>query len=150
VSSSHAAAAPVAREDVRSEGSYIDTTSEGEQEYLIDSSGNYSLDEEGRPIPLHRAARSSETEESYDPGSYDAQAARYGATVLPEAPSVPATSAQAMASYAPTSSQEVRRPSYEGGAYEGWESLQPRHHHPTRLSDVLEEEEERSSRRTGE
>ena len=33
--------------------------------------------------------------------------------------------------------------------YEGYQQYVPRHHHPTRLSDVLEEEEERSSRRTG-
>ncbi|KAI1176420.1 hypothetical protein F4777DRAFT_597737 [Nemania sp. FL0916] len=36
-------------------------------------------------------------------------------------------------------------PDYSGGGYSatGWEEM-PRHHHPTRLSDVLEEEEERS------
>ncbi|KAI0143811.1 hypothetical protein GGR57DRAFT_518122 [Xylariaceae sp. FL1272] len=35
---------------------------------------------------------------------------------------------------------------YSGSGYSapGWEEMQPRHHHPTRLSDVLEEEEERS------
>ncbi|KAI1329979.1 hypothetical protein F5Y16DRAFT_416584 [Xylariaceae sp. FL0255] len=32
-------------------------------------------------------------------------------------------------------------PDYSGSGYQDWE---PRHHHPTRLSDVLEEEEERS------
>ncbi|KAI0393392.1 hypothetical protein F5Y17DRAFT_458962 [Xylariaceae sp. FL0594] len=37
-------------------------------------------------------------------------------------------------------------PDYSGSGYSasGWEEMQPRHHHPTRLSDVLEEEEERS------
>lgn len=34
---------------------------------------------------------------------------------------------------------------YTGAGYgSGWESL-PRHHHPTRLSDVIEEEESRTS-----
>jgi hypothetical protein len=40
-------------------------------------------------------------------------------------------------------------PDYEGEGFEGYQQYVPRHHHPTRLSDVLEEEEERSSRRTG-
>ncbi|KAI0476246.1 hypothetical protein GGR56DRAFT_461419 [Xylariaceae sp. FL0804] len=38
-------------------------------------------------------------------------------------------------------------PDYSGSGYSvpGWDEMQnPRHHHPTRLSDVLEEEEERS------
>jgi hypothetical protein len=160
---------PTAREDVRSDASYI---SEGD-DY---SQPNYPFDESGRPIQYSGRVQSAETDDSYDVGAdvrreqelaaqygtgggqyessggqYGSGGGEYGASMLPpEAPSVPATSAQAMASYAPTSSQEARRPSYEGGAYEGWESLQTRHHHPTRLSDVLEEEEERSSRRTGE
>lgn len=78
----------------------------------------------------------------------------------PEAPAAPSTSAQAMATYTPTAATTLPdtsgglRPDYEGSGYGGgstWETLMPtRHHHPTRLSDVLEEEEERSSRRTGE
>ncbi|KAI1496320.1 hypothetical protein F5X99DRAFT_76010 [Biscogniauxia marginata] len=42
--------------------------------------------------------------------------------------------------------QYPSEPDYSGSGYSapGWEELQPRHHHPTRLSDVLEEEEERS------
>ncbi|KAI7312984.1 hypothetical protein KC315_g11816, partial [Hortaea werneckii] len=80
-----------------------------------------------------------------------------GGEVLPEAPTVPSTSAQAMADYHPTSGEESQSP-YEGQAYGsgsgsgGWEhlrSVSTAHHHPTRLSDVLEEDEERSSRRTG-
>ncbi|KAI5921175.1 hypothetical protein F4810DRAFT_712800 [Camillea tinctor] len=42
--------------------------------------------------------------------------------------------------------QYPSEPDYSGSGYSapGWEEMQPRHHHPTRLSDVLEEEEERS------
>ncbi|KAK4893389.1 hypothetical protein LTR27_008285 [Elasticomyces elasticus] len=71
--------------------------------------------------------------------------------LLPEAPSVPSTSAQAMATYTPTTGgPPTSGPDYEGSGYGGWDAVQTtRHHHPTRLSDVLEEEEERSSRRTG-
>ena len=152
--------APAAREDVRSDASYI---SEGD-EY---SQPNYPFDDSGRPIQYSGRVQSAETDDSYDVGAdvrreqelaaqYGSSSAQYssslhGSGLPPEAPSVPATSAQAMATYGATSSQEQRRPSYEGAAYEGWDTLQTtRHHHPTRLSDVLEEEEERSSRRTGE
>ena len=84
-------------------------------------------------------------------------AARYGSQAvygspqhqqaMPEAPSAPATSAQAMGTYTPTTG--AGRPDYEGQGYQGWDTLATRHHHPTRLSDVLEEEEDRSSRRMG-
>lgn len=57
-----------------------------------------------------------------------------------EAPSLPPTSAQAIAERVYAEPVD-----YEGGGYEGWTS---RHHHPTRLSDVLEEDER--SRTTGE
>ncbi|KAI0422963.1 hypothetical protein F5X98DRAFT_360097 [Xylaria grammica] len=45
----------------------------------------------------------------------------------------------------PQQPQYSSAPDYSGSGYSttGWEEL-PRHHHPTRLSDVLEEEEERS------
>ncbi|KAI1120011.1 hypothetical protein F5Y10DRAFT_273493 [Nemania abortiva] len=45
----------------------------------------------------------------------------------------------------PQQPQYSSAPDYTGSGYSatGWEEL-PRHHHPTRLSDVLEEEEERS------
>lgn len=89
--------------------------------------------------------------------------ARYGgdAPVPPEAPSAPPVSSAAgptvhVSSYAPTTTAghetppHEDNPDYEGAGYTGWENLGARHHHPTRLSDVLEEEEERSSRRTAE
>ncbi|KAI3341037.1 hypothetical protein F4824DRAFT_486904 [Ustulina deusta] len=45
----------------------------------------------------------------------------------------------------PQQSQYSSAPDYTGSGYSavGWEEI-PQHHHPTRLSDVLEEEEERS------
>lgn len=170
--SARTGAAPVNRQDVRSEGSYVE--SEGED-----------------PDDLGRRLQTNES----DDGVYDTEAdirrerelaARYGRTqmggaqqygsaigggsLLPDAPSppsVPATSAQAMAGYSPTATNTSTtvgggRPDYSGTGYGddyghvdddgyGDGSLQAtRHHHPTRLSDVLEEEEDRSSRRTGE
>ncbi|GAB7359810.1 hypothetical protein MBLNU230_g6979t1 [Neophaeotheca triangularis] len=89
-------------------------------------------------------------------------AARYGTSqqqaqrnmpFAPDAPTIPSTSAEAMQSYSPPTSgagdDGSLGPDYEGQGYGGWETLQTRHHHPTRLSDVLEEDDdERSSRAT--
>ena len=150
-------APPINREEVRSEVSYVDTISEGDTEYAIDSGGNIQRDDQGRPIVFRRRVQSNETDDSYDTEAdvrhEQELGAQYGSgsgSILPEAPSDPAPSAQAMAHYTPTTSGAAQpsRPDYEGAAYGGWEALQTRHHHPTRLSDVLEEEEERSSRRT--
>lgn len=189
-SSSHGAARqapPAPREDLQSEASYVDTISEGDTEYAIDGAGNIRYDDQGRPIVFRRpqrrrGPRSQISEDDYgdealphererdDPGSYGAgysetpggSAHGLGTEVLPEAPSVPSTSAQAMASYQPTSGggasggggggggAQGLQPQYGGEGYGSWDALQTRHHHPTRLSDVLEEEEDRSSRRTGE
>ena len=167
-SSSHGAAsagagqpAPPTGEEVRSEGSYVDDTlSEGDTDYAYDAAGNIRQDEQGRPIVFRRrVVPPNEADDGYDTEAdvrrEQELAAQYAGGIMPEAPSVPATSAQAMASYAPTTTTggavQQSRPDYEGGGYSGWESLQTtRHHHPTRLSDVLEEEEERSSRRTAE
>lgn len=46
--------------------------------------------------------------------------------------------------------QQQQQPDYAGGGYAvpGWETM-PRHHHPTRLSDVLEEDETRSRTSAG-
>ncbi|KAL1884217.1 hypothetical protein VTK73DRAFT_5353 [Phialemonium thermophilum] len=46
-------------------------------------------------------------------------------------------------SYPPSSSHWAPEYAGEGYAAPGWETM-PRHHHPTRLSDVIEEEDERS------
>ncbi|KAK4555200.1 hypothetical protein LTR86_007496 [Recurvomyces mirabilis] len=149
------------REDVRSEGSYVETISEGDTEYAIDAAGNIQHDEQGRPIVFRRRLQSpgEESEDAYDEDAIRHErehAARYGQTYvptgqdMPEAPSVPATSAQAVATYTPTTGAPSSGPDYEGSGYGGWDAVQTtRHHHPTRLSDVLEEDEDRSSRHTG-
>jgi hypothetical protein len=107
-------------QEVRSEGSYV--TSEGDTEYAIDPSGNIRRDVHGQPIVFNRRAEGSDDEEA----DFDTEGV--------EAPEVPG---------------DGEHPDYEGQGFEGYQQYVPRHHHPTRLSDVLEEEEERSSRRTG-
>ncbi|KAK5133444.1 hypothetical protein LTR08_007686 [Meristemomyces frigidus] len=154
---------PTQREDVRSEPSYVDTVSEGDTEYALDPAGNIRHDDQGRAI-VYRRRGHSEASDEYDEEAIRHErelAARYGSQAgyggpqqqqaqqaMPEAPSAPATSAQAMETYTPTTG--AGGPDYEGQGYQGWDTLATRHHHPTRLSDVLEEEEERSSRRMGE
>ena len=176
-----------ARDGGPSEGSYIDTVSEGDTEYAVDAAGNIRRDATGRPLPyrqqhqqqpgLTRVRGQSGASDDYDTAAdvrrEQELAARYGHrtggggggddSAPPEAPSAPPTSAAAMAGYDPATSnatataaaaashhQQDEEPNYEGEGYDEWEPLQAsRHRHPTRLSDVLEEEEERSSRRTG-
>ena len=151
------------RSQPRSEAeSYIST------EYELDHTGSFRLDSHGNKIPyvarpqparseVRSEARSEDSEDDYDTEQAVRRerelAAQYGGGMVPEAPSVPSTSAAAMAAgYVPTTGAE--EPDYEGAGYEDYQQqvpyqMQGRHHHPTRLSDVLEEEEERSSRRTG-
>lgn len=110
----------------QSEGGY----SEGE--YLIDAQGKFVRDARGRKIPYPGTPGDDES---------DSGAEEY------ETPS-----AQAGVSYPPSASQSQwsGQPDYSGSDYAapGWETM-PRHHHPTRLSDVLEEDETRSRTSAG-
>jgi len=139
--------------------SYV--TSEGDNEYSTEQPPGYRHGPHQSTITEEEVG--DEEEDDYDTAAdvrREAEiAARYrnpiigtggGAQLLPEAPTIPATSAQAMASYEPSPppSQALPGPDYEGQGYGEWDNLRTAHHHPTRLSDVLEEEDERSSRRT--
>lgn len=104
----------------QSEGGY----SEGE--YLIDAHGNFIRDSRGDKILYPGTPGDDES---------DSGAEEY------ETPSQ-----QPGVSYPPSASHQWSgQPDYSGSGYTapGWETL-PRHHHPTRLSDVLEEDETRS------
>jgi len=156
--------------DSRSEVSYISSISGSpETEYEIGSpTGNLRHDAQGRPV-VHLPSERRGTLETEGSDDYDTEAdlarerehaAHYGA-----GRSLPATSAEAMASMtastgpgagpspAAAAMDDVRRaqrqedpssPDYSGEGYgSSWSGLRE-HHHPTRLSDVMEEEEERS------
>lgn len=131
-------------------------------EYEIDSHGNLRLDTQGRPVIFHSTNTYANTQQPQTPSrprgttseesdDYDLAAdiaherelsARYGG--IPAAPSPPPTSVAS-----PSSGYAAAGPAdYEGQGFGGWEAVQSRHHHPTRLSDVLEEDER--SRTTGE
>ncbi|KAH7126718.1 hypothetical protein B0J11DRAFT_549597 [Dendryphion nanum] len=119
--------------------SHGEETSEGEEEYAIDESGNFILDEAGHRVP-YRSLRQRDSDE------YDVQEdrrrelehlQRYG------------TAPQSMSGYTATTSAgsgynqgytTANAPDYSGSDYPD-EWAQVRHHHPTRLSDVLEEDE---------
>lgn len=120
-----------------SEGGY----SEGE--YVIDAHGNLIRDARGDKVP-------------YRPGTPGDDDSDSGAEEY-ETPSAQ----QPGVSYPPSSSpwsgpgsypgqQQQQQPDYGGAGYAvpGWETM-PRHHHPTRLSDVLEEDETRSRTSAG-
>tara|TARA_R110002003_G_scaffold288_11_gene18423 strand:- start:10034 stop:11299 length:1266 start_codon:yes stop_codon:yes gene_type:complete len=127
-------------EDERSYVTSHGETSEGEEEeYAIDERGHYMLDESGHRIPF-RSIRSPVSDE------YDVQEdrrrelehlQRYG------------TAATSSGGYATTSGAgpshgagyaTAGQPDYSGDGY-GDEWVGMRHHHPTRLSDVPEEDE---------
>ncbi|KAF1974379.1 hypothetical protein BU23DRAFT_461589, partial [Bimuria novae-zelandiae CBS 107.79] len=114
-------------------------TSEGEEEYAIDEYGNYVLDASGRRVPF-RALRQQDSDE------YDVQEdrrreiehlQRYGSATTD--PSRYATTSSAGPGYS-GGFQTSNAPDYSGSGY-GSEWTGMRHHHPTRLSDVMEEDE---------
>jgi hypothetical protein len=120
------------------EQSYVTSQAESEAdiEYALDERGNFIRDDSGRRIPF-RSLQSPVSDE------YDVEDARrrelehlqhYGTTATSQGGY--ATSSGAGSSQQPAGG----RPDYSGDGY-GDEWVGMRHHHPTRLSDVPEEDE---------
>jgi len=146
--------------DLGSRPSFESNTTEG-TEYEMDEHGVVRRDAQGRPVVYRNTSRGANqnasivSSEEYDTAADVARerelAARYGIGPPPATlPRLPTSSAEAMASFAtstaddvePASYRDVEPADYEGAGYgSDWEALQSRHHHPTRLSDVLEEDE---------
>jgi hypothetical protein len=114
-----------------SEGGY----SEGE--YVVDLQGNFVLDTRGNRIPF-AAPPSTISGSDMDAEEYETPATANPPSAGFETPSTTAPPGQWTGAY--SNPQDY---SGQGYAAPGWETL-PRHHHPTRLSDVIEEEDERS------
>ncbi|KAK5003512.1 hypothetical protein LTR28_010079 [Elasticomyces elasticus] len=151
-------------QDLRSEHSYVPSSpaddtlsgSEGPTEYEIDEFGRQRLDAQGRPIPW-RGAGGADEAAAMSAGSdeYDVEAdvlreqqlaRRYGGAGSAAGVAGPSAAAE----YARDEGEidGPVRPDYSGAGYAGWDGLQhTRHHHLTRLSDVVEEDE--GSRGTG-
>lgn len=110
----------------QSEGGY----SEGE--YLIDAQGRFVRDARGHKIPYPGTPGDDESDSGVE--EYETPSTQPGVSYPPSA----------------SQSQWTGQTDYSGGDYAapGWETM-PRHHHPTRLSDVLEEDETRSRTSAG-
>ncbi|KAL9102505.1 MAG: hypothetical protein Q9163_002370 [Psora crenata] len=127
-----------------------------QDEYEMDSNGEVLRDSSGNPVVSRRILGSEDSDE-YNVAeqlerermyrlSYGASMAEYrsgGPITAANTTSAAAAAATTAAATAATASAGAnsQAPNYEGGGYGvGWEAV-PRHHHPTRLSDVLEEDE---------
>lgn len=120
----YVAGAPTSEPDDRS---YIGSSEAGEEEYA-----HYQRDPQAHPFS-YPPPPLSEGSDEYDASPvedrhYVADPAYTGAT----------TSAPLHAPYSPTG---IDYSGSDWGVGSGWESVTPRHRHPTRLSDVLEEDE---------
>ena len=128
---------------VPSEGAF------SEEEYAIDDQGHFILDASGNKM-RYRDDRGppsdgGDSEDEYDVGAARdrelANLQRYGQVSGVEYGSGATTTAGRVATSNPTVGEPV---DYTGQAYGAgpaeWAAV-PRHHHPTRLSDVLEEDE---------
>lgn len=128
-------------EQQEDERSYVTSQgSEADEEYVIDERGNFLRDEAGRRIP-YRSLQSPVSDE------YDVQEdrrrelehlQRYGTAAATQ--SGYATTSSAAPSHEQGQPTADGRPDYSGDGY-GDEWVGMRHHHPTRLSDVPEEDE---------
>jgi hypothetical protein len=141
--------------ELRSPASYSSNTT-GDTEYVVDQHGNVRRDSQGRPIVYRAPGRAinnvnNASHMSPEDSVTDNAHTRYGvsAALSPNVVHAPTTSAEAMASFVASTAAgadadrtaTASPADYEGAGYGDWESLQSRHHHPTRLSDVLEEDE---------
>lgn len=117
-------ARPVSENDDRSYGPSVGSSEPGEEEYA-----SYRRTQ---PAPLVYPPALSEESDEYEHGSMEGGEAGY----------VPTSIAGSAPPYGQTSVD------YSGsgwGVGSNWESVTPRHRHPTRLSDVIEEEEPRTT-----
>lgn len=120
------------------ERSYVASMEESlsQEEYEMNSNGEIRYDAHGQPIPFRRSLPSDNSDE-YDVQDQLEQERMYGQRY---------GSGISGVEYGHGPTRTAGPPStvdYSGSGYgtgPGWEAV-PRHHHPTRLSDVLEEDE---------
>lgn len=121
------------------------------------SEEDYELDAQGRPIPF-RGGLGSEDSDEYDVQDQQERERMYrqrygqgisgveygsGPTSPPARRSPTSGRPEAAYTAGPSQTAQAAPVDYSGSDYGsglGWEAI-PRHHHPTRLSDVLEEDE---------
>ena len=155
----HSGDIPQPRDAEPDERSYVHSVDDAlsEDEYEYDERGEIRLDSQGNPIMFRRSLGSENSDE------YDVQeqlerermyGQRYGSSGVSgveygSGPTVTAGGSRPVGGvYQPRAAGEQAayvnqggQADYSGSGYgTGWEAV-PRHHHPTRLSDVLEEDE---------
>lgn len=109
-----------------------------EGEYIIDAAGNFVLDSRGQKIPFVAAPPSGASVSDPEADDYDTPATTNPPSGAHEPASAPEGEGRWTGAYS-----DPQDYSGQGYGAPGWETV-PRHHHPTRLSDVIEEEDERS------
>ncbi|RAL58852.1 hypothetical protein DID88_009161 [Monilinia fructigena] len=120
--------------------------SNSDDEYEIDEQGRFVLDDAGNRIRYSSAVSDSDTAEyEHSPRQYRHGRAPITGPPIPmsgvEYGQGPTTSTAGNPTPTPAAQVDYSGSGYgAGGAGADWESF-PRHHHPTRLSDVLEEDE---------
>ena len=120
------------------ERSYVASVGDtlSEEDYDLDENGEIQRDAHGNPI-LGRRGPGSEDSDEYDVQEQLDRERMYGRSYGSGIAGVEYGSGPPAA----PGRQESSAPDYSGSGFgAGWEAL-PRHHHPTRLSDVLEEDE---------
>ncbi|KAL8981900.1 MAG: hypothetical protein Q9177_005435 [Variospora cf. flavescens] len=121
------------------ERSYVpsvpDTNSQ--EDYELNSNGEVRRDDQGQPIP-YRGDLGSDDSDEYDVQEQLERERMYGQRYGSGMTGVEYGSGSTATSGAPSQVADYSGSGY--GTASGWEAV-PRHHHPTRLSDVLEEDE---------
>ncbi|GLB13667.1 hypothetical protein AtubIFM61612_001079 [Aspergillus tubingensis] len=120
-------ARPTSENDDRSYGPSVASSEQGEEE----AGSSYRRNPQGQPTAYQPAM--SEASDEYEHGSVEEGG-------YPPS-SMPTTSGPLYGGY----TQSVDYSGSGWGVGTGWESVTPRHRHPTRLSDVIEEEEPRTT-----
>ncbi|KAG5974943.1 hypothetical protein E4U55_007967 [Claviceps digitariae] len=111
-------------------------------EYVTDAAGNFVLDFRGQKIPFVAAPPSGPSVSDLETEDYNDTPAK---TTIPPSGGHEPMAASTSADDSKWTGTYSDPQDYSGQGYgaPGWETV-PRHHHPTRLSDVIEEEDERS------
>ncbi|KAL8636643.1 MAG: hypothetical protein Q9228_005986 [Teloschistes exilis] len=123
--------------DERSYVPSVPDTNSQEEEYEMNSNGEVQRDEHGRPVP-YRGDLGSEDSDEYDVQDSIERERMYSERYGPGISGVEYISGSPAVASSSGSQADYSGSGY--GAVPGWEAV-PRHHHPTRLSDVLEEDE---------
>ncbi|MCJ1437258.1 hypothetical protein MMC27_006644 [Xylographa pallens] len=134
------------------ERSYVQSVDEtlSEEEYAYDGEGNVRRDAQGRPMIYRQASGSEDSDEYNVQGQLERErlyGAQYGSGVSGVEYGTGSTATAGGVGGGTSNGNGSggyggggQAPAaYDGSGY-GWDAV-PRHHHPTRLSDVLEEDE---------